>query len=362
GAPLLSFVDSLSPAMDVVMQQVDSMRVNVRALNAALPTFALDFDMGQNNLAYDILKASDVDYRNIHGWIRNDSLIGFDFRTDRLSVGTTKTDSISFTGHQNGDFLLYNATMDNKPGTFDEFAHVILRGFLGFNRTSFMMTQHNIKNEQGFNIGLNADIMDSVLTVHLVPRRPTIAYKDWYLNDSNFISYNLADNHIDADLRLSNGDSYIKIYTPAHTDSLGHAAHHGHGEAQEDLIVQIADVKLQDWLSINPFAPPVKGDLSANIHLTYVDKLITGTGTIGLTDLYYGKERVGSFDLGVDVSNSVGGKLMADVSLMVDSVKTVTARGVLNDSTLATPFLLDFNMIHFPLEVANPFLPAGTAK
>ncbi|MDE6390678.1 MAG: translocation/assembly module TamB, partial [Duncaniella sp.] len=127
-------------------------------------------------------------------------------------------------------------------------------------------------------------------------------------------------------------------------------------------IGQIADVKLQDWLSINPFAPPVKGDLSADIHVQYRDAQITGTGTIGLADLYYGKERVGTFDLGVDVSSTLAGKLMADVSLMVDSVKTVTARGVLNDSTMASPFLLDFNMIKFPLAVANPFLPTGTAR
>ncbi len=52
---------------------------------------------------------------------------------------------------------------------------------------------------------------------------------------------------------------------------------------------------------------------------------------------------------------------MADVALMVDSVRTITARGVLNDSTLASPFMLDFNMIRFPLHVVNPFIPNKTA-
>jgi len=359
---LLTFVDSITPAMAMIQQQVDSMRINVREINRAIPRFAMDFTMGRDNVVYDILRASDIDFRGINGWLRNDSLISFDVNLSKLSVGSTRTDSITLSGHQRGDYLLYRATMDNKPGTFDDFAHVLLRGFVGFNRANVFLTQHNIKNEQGFNIGLNASIIDSVVSVHLVPRRPTIAYKDWSLNDSNYISYDLADRHVDANLRLASGDSYIKVFTPQHTDSLGIASVHHHGEGQEDVIVQIANVKLQDWLSINPFAPPIKGDLSADIHVQYHDPLITGTGTIGLADLYYGKERVGTFDLGVDVSSTLAGKLMADVSLMVDSVKTVTARGVLNDSTQTSPFLLDFNMIKFPLAVANPFLPSGTSK
>lgn len=53
---------------------------------------------------------------------------------------------------------------------------------------------------------------------------------------------------------------------------------------------------------------------------------------------------------------------MADVTLMVDSVKTITAHGVLNDSTTGNPFLLDFRMIRFPLHVVNPFIPQGMAS
>ncbi|MDE6391055.1 MAG: hypothetical protein K2L26_06540, partial [Duncaniella sp.] len=236
---LLAFIDSLTPAMAIVRQQADSMRINVREISRAIPRFAMDFSMGRDNVAYDILRASDIDFKSVEGWLRNDSLISFDVNIGKLSVGSTRTDSIAVSGHQRGDYLLYRATMDNKPGTFDDFAHVLVRGFVGFNRANLFLTQRNIKDEQGFNIGLNASVIDSVLSVHLVPRRPTIAYKDWSLNDSNFISYDLADRHIDANLRLSSGDSYIKVFTPQHTDSLGNVSAHRHGGGQEDVIVQI---------------------------------------------------------------------------------------------------------------------------
>ena len=43
-------------------------------------------------------------------------------------------------------------------------------------------------------------------------------------------------------------------------------------------------------------------------------------------------------------------------------MKTITVTGALNDSTLADPFNLDFEMIRFPLAVLNPFMPKGTAR
>ncbi|MDE6528588.1 MAG: translocation/assembly module TamB, partial [Muribaculaceae bacterium] len=81
-----------------------------------------------------------------------------------------------------------------------------------------------------------------------------------------------------------------------------------------------------------------------------------------LTGFNYGKKHVGDFQLALDVSTNTAGTIRANTSLMVNGVKAITATGNLNDSTAEHPFLLDFKMIHFPLSVANPFLPQGTAS
>ncbi len=351
----LDFVGQLTPAMDVIQKQIDSMRVNVPALSEALPTFALMADMGQNNVAADFLRGSGTVINHLFASMANDSLITMDARVTGIKVGETRVDTVTLNAIQHGDYLVYKLEMNNRPGTFDDFAHVTANGFAGFNRMSIFFKQENIKGEKGFNIGMNASLVDSLLTVRFVPLKPMIAYKPWAINKDNFLSYDLTTHHIDADLNLSNGDSYVKIFT-AHAD--GEASEHG----QEDVKVEISQIKLQDWLSINPFAPPIKGSLSADLKFRYDKPMITGNGTVSLADLYYGRERVGDFDLDVNVSNTAGGKTMADVALLVDSVKTITATGVLNDSTLATPFLLDFNMVRFPLRVVNPFIPNDMAQ
>lgn len=359
---LFNFIDGLTAGMAEVTSQMDSMRVDVDKLHQAFPRFDMMLEMGQNNVAAKYLSESaKMDFNRLTAGMHNDSLLWVNMLINGFTTGSTRLDTISFNAIQHGQYLVYKAEVDNRPGTFDDFAHVVLNGFAGTNRFSAYMKQQNIKGENGFNFGVTAMLVDSVVTVKIVPSKPTIAYKPWTINKDNFISYNLTTRHLDASLALQGDKSSIKIFTehPEGVDSLTH--HDGDVMKYDDLIVQITQVHLQDWLSINPFAPPIKGDLNADMRISYDNGVLTGKGNVGLADLFYGRERVGDFDLAVDVANQAGGKLMADVSLMVDSVKTITAHGVLNDSTSGNPFLLDFRMIKFPLHVVNPFIPQGMA-
>lgn len=362
---LFSFISGLTPAMTTIQSQLDSMRVDVPVLSNVIPHFTLYADMGRSNVASQYLAASGIDIGHLSASVSNDSLLRLNARLNTISVDKTRLDTIRFDAVQHGEYLVYNASMNNRPGTFDNFAHVTLNGFAGNNRASAFLKQENIKGEKGFNIGLNADIADSIVTVRFVPLKPTIAYKPWSINKDNFLSLDLATKHLDANLELTGDKSFVRIFTTHPEGEIAandttHTHDRYHGE-QEALKVQVSRVCLQDWLSINPFAPPIKGEVSADLSFKYEKPTITGNGTVSLADLYYGRDRVGDFDLDVNVANSAGGKLMADVTLMVDSIPTITARGVLNDSTLATPFLLDFRMIKFPLKVVNPFIPGKMA-
>ncbi len=363
---LFTFINGMNAGLNEALAQKDSMRINIGALSQAFPRMDMLLEMGQNNVAANYLKkSSDITFRHLLFAAHNDSLLSLNANITRFNMTSTRLDTISLNAIQHGQYLVYRASINNRPGTFDDFAHVTLNGFAGSNRIAAYMRQENIKGEKGFNLGLSAMIADSVITMKLVPHQPTIAYKSWTVNDNNYISFDLVTKHFDADLALSNDKSYLKIFTehPYNNileDSIGH--HHEHPEIQEDLVVQLSQIHLQDWLSINPFAPPVKGDISADMRVRYDNNVLTAKGDIQLEDLYYGRERVGTFGLDVDVASSLGGKLMADVTLMVDSVKTITASGVLNDTTSSSPFLLDFNMIKFPLRVVNPFIPQGMAK
>lgn len=351
-----SVISRLSRTSVILNRQIADKSADIRQLQASLPQLALSLRAGSKNVAASYLAAtSGITFRNASLSLHNDSLIALQSAVSGLATGSMKLDEITFDANQHGRFLVYKVAVDNKPGTMDNFAHVNLSGYLADDKVSAMLRQSNIKGDQGFHIGVNAAISDSTLNVKFVPYKPTIAYKNWTINPDNNVAFNYRTKHLDANLKLMSDSSSLHLYTLHTPDSTFHG--------QEDVILQLANIKLSEWLSISPFAPPVKGVVDADLRFRWDKDEITGNGSVDLDNLYYGRDRVGSFTLNLDVANENRSKaLHANVSLLVDSVEVITATGALNDSTARNPFLLDFNMIHFPLRVVNPFLPKDMAQ
>lgn len=352
-SPLMTIVDRLSGVPVLIDSAIALKKVDVIALQHTLPPIDAHLMAGRHNFASDYMaRTSKTSWDSLTFTLRNDSLIHMRSRVLGLRVGANRLDTIAFDANQKGKHLVFSASMNERPGSMDNFAHVSLTGFIADDRLSMLVRQSNIKGERGFNIGMNVVAADSAITIRFVPRKPTIGYKQWAINPDNFVTYDFARKFVSANLALEGEDSSLKLYTLNETAAAD----------QEDIALELSKIHLQDWLSISPFAPPIKGDLGANLRFHLANEQLTGRGVASLANLYYGRDRVGSFDLDLDVASSRGGVLTADVGLMVDSVKVITATGALNDSTRNNPFLLDFSMIRFPLSVANPFLPKEYAR
>ncbi len=355
-------LDSMMARMGRVATIASSMMVNRRiavdTLQQALPRMMLTMKSdGGNNLLTNVLSSTDTKISHLSASIGNDSLITINASASGISAGSTRIDSVTFSAMQHGPYLIYRAAMNNRPGTFDDFAHVNVSGYLGAGGLSAYVDQSNIEGKTGFKIGATVSQTDTTLTLRLTPLNPIISYKDWTLNQDNFITYNIPEKHLDANLRLSGASgAHLDIYT--RHDSL--TADH----EQEKVILNASGIELADWLSLSPFAPPVTGVAGADIAIDWdpVAKSLSGQGNVSLDSLTYGKQPVGSFLFDVGVTTNTAGVIHASTSLMIDSVKVITAVGALNDSTKLNPFDLDFSMIHFPLRIVNPFLPPDMAS
>lgn len=350
-----SLMAGATAAQSTLQRIIDTKFADIPALQRSLPPLNMSVSSAAGDpVAMLAKRISGIGYRSAALTASTDTLINISASALGVTSGATRIDSLTFEAHQKGRFLQYDITMENRPGTLDDFAHVVLRGFISENKLAARLNQSNIEGKEGFIIGLNSTLTDSTITVRLAPYNPTIAYKQWSVNRDNEIAYNFKHRHIDANLKLMSDSSSLHLYTE-HVDSLP-----GH---QEDVIMRLENISLADWLSISPFAPPIKGTLAGDMRFRWDASVITGRGNLSLTDLYYGRERVGTFDIGLDLSNNAQtGAVYADASLLVDGQKVITARGNLNDSTAVHPFLLDFSMIHFPLRTLNPFIGKDVAQ
>lgn len=357
-------IDSLttrfSAVPEILSRQIAERMFDVDTLQKVLPVFALDVNAGSSNLINDILSPSKMSMRSFSLSADNDSALTLDSRVIRFTTGDTRLDTITFNLGQHDEHLHFTANVRNRPGTLDPWAKIGLTGKLDGNTMRLFLHQENIKGQTGFEFGLKSALADSLLTVNITPYSPIIGYQQWKVNPDNFIEYFLPTGHIDANVRMEGGNSTLSLYTEetghatGGTDSI--ASIHSHS-AQEDIVVKISNIHISDWIALNPFAPPMKGDLDADMRLNRTGQQITGKGTVKLDNFLYDRQRVASLQADFDVAATTSGTIHASADVLVDGQKTMTLSGALNDTTFMSPLNLDFSMIHFPLATVNPFLP-----
>ena len=350
-----SIATKINRVMEVVTMQIDSRKVDVEEIQQAMPRFNLDVRAGSNNLLSEFLASTDQSFKRLTIKASNDSMINVKANVLQYKLGTTAIDTINFNANQYDKILMYHVSIGNKPGTLDEFARVTLDGYLADDLVSAHLQQHNITGEEGYNIGALAQVGDSLVRFELFPETPMLAYKLWDINDDNFIEYNMATYHVDANVVMKNTTSSINIYTE-------HNHEHDSVDYQEDVILKIKNLKLAELIAFNPYVPPIKGDMSADMRVNWGEGRLNGKGLLSLDDFAIGKERVGTFVADLGVTTDKSGLIKADASLTVDGEKTMTLAGYLNDSTSISPVMLDFSVVHFPLKVLNPILPQNIAS
>ena len=353
-APLDTIMNSFTRVSEIMDAEIKAMVINVDTLQKALPPFVFDLDAGSDNMLTDLLKESRTKFKNLHIKALNDQSLSLGGRLLELTTPTMALDTIGLDISQYGDKLVLDGKVENRPGTFDEWAHVKLVGLMSKNKLGLHVSQENIEDKEGYNLGLQASVADSTVTINFTPTDPTIAYMPWTINEDNFIEWSFAHKHLDANLHMHSATSSLAIYTN-HIE--------GQDDHQEELVIDINDIQLADWIKLNPFAPPITGALSADMKLSVEDNTqLNGKGFIDLKDFNYGKKRVGDVHANLDLSTAKGDFVRANAELLIDGQKSVTLTGALNDTTAASPLAMDLSLIHFPLKALNPFLPADVAQ
>lgn len=361
---VFSSPDSIMARMPLLTQELDrqigAFNIDADTLQRLLPSMQLNLTAGASNMLNDFLNPSGMSFRSLAVTGANDSSLHLNAVARRLATSTMTLDSVYTRLGTEGKGLRLDAGLLNRPGNLDQWHQVDLKAFVSDSTMTFDAIQRNVQNKVGFRFGAEAtaQLSDSTFTLRIDPFDPIISYQQWTVNSDNFVSYTVPTHHVDANLHMSGGNSSLAIYTE-HT---GDVHEHHHGEQQEDLVLKLTDIHIQDWISFNPFAPPMKGDVSADLRLNTIDNMIVGHGNAGITNFIYGRERVADFRTDFDVAADKAGSIHANADVFVNDIKTITLRGTLNDSTALNPMALDFSMIRFPLETVNPFMPAGTAR
>ncbi len=268
GLPRL--ISGFGAASDSVLRQIERKNLAVNELRETLPPFTLDVNASGRGLLAQFLHPQGLSLDTIYGTIACDSMIRGDITAMDFRSSAVNLDTMTLTLKERGKLLDYRAHIGNRKGTFDEFAQVNLNGYLGHNRLGAFLNQRDLQGKTGYRLGLTAALMDSVLTVHLTPLKATIAYLPWTINDDNYVDYHLYSHKIYANLLARSAESSVM----ARTES---------GEfGDQQLRLKIDNLKIQDFLSMSVFAPPLTASVSTDLAVGYRDNRLLGKGTVGV--------------------------------------------------------------------------------
>lgn len=343
---LQKIIEDFTSVGTMLAAQIKDKSLEIDKISEALPDFTLDVNASGHGLIGQFLQPSGMAVDTIYGVFRKDSIFSGDINVRNFMTPTMGLDTVSLNLNQRGNLLDYKAHLGNRPGTFDEFARVNLNGYLGANRISAYLNQWNIKGDQGYKIGLTAALQDSTVTVHITPLKSVIAYLPWTFNSDNFVDFNLITKHVEANLMASSEESSILAKT-----QMGRMG-------KEELNVKIVNLHIQDFLNMIATAPPIKGNLDTDLHVTYDNNRFMGGGTVSFHDFVYDKTRVGNFDLKLGASYGMDMTTHVRAALSINDEQAVTAYANLAPDTCGelSADSIGLSLTRFPLKIANPFL------
>ena len=352
---LKPLIDRFSEVSAMVPKIIEERSLDVEQIEAKLPPFSLTADVQGNGIVSQFLQPSGMGIGDLSMKLTKDSLINGNMVLNTLRTESMRLDTITFGIHSRGKLLDYVIHLGNRPGTLDDFAEVRMSGYMGDNRLSAYLVQHDIKKKIGYRLGFTASVADTVLSLRFTPLKATIAYLPWTFNMDNYIDYTLTNHKVSANLEASSDNSSILLRTEKNE------------KGQDNLHLNLKNIQVADFthMMLNP--PPVRASVNSDINVRYTGRALVGKGTLDINDFYFDRKRVGDFSFNLAAGMGNKGKSAGKLGMLVDgkeaaAVQFVLAPDSVNPAGGLVAERLKLLLTEFPLDIANPFFPPQTMK
>lgn len=338
---------SFDRCIEIAQRQYKKIDLDVNEIADEVPQFDLKMKMGPRGIIQRYVGKWDIDFRDLQVDLSKDSALHAHAEANNLGYGTHVVDKLSFNIEEVDKMIGFNAHMENKKGSWDEMAQVDVAGYAKGSNVNMILNQKNIDKETGYHLGFNAVVKDSIVYANILPSQPTIAYKQWNINDSNFVKIDFADKRLEADMTLERDSSLISLKTdPIHV------------AGKQNILANIKNFRIEEWTKIVPSLESVSGIMDADIALSYDGRNLEGDGEVQLRKFTYNHMPEGDMKMKTKLSiDPRTSSTNITANLNIDGSDVAVAYGALNDSTASSPLNVKVDLDKFPLRKVSPFIP-----
>lgn len=346
-------IDELGYQFNKLTQAFDTQwknrHIDPALLRELLPNAQLRIFAGKDNPVSNTLAIRKINFDRMNVNVQtspenglNASMNLYGLRTDSLAL-----DTIFFNASQQTEKIILSSGIIANDKPFQEAFDITLHGDVDTNKINATIEYLNGKKECGVNIGMTAGLQKKGISLHINPFDPTLVYRKFTVNPDNYI-YLRDDGRILADLSIHDEmRTGISLYsTPDST-------------AQQDLTLTLNQINIGEFKRVIPYMPDISGVINAEAHYVQTD----GTDMISLENsvdqLAYNGIALGDWTLSAVYLPKQSGEQSINGFITRNNQEIASIDGSYfpakeegNDHINA-----EMALHHFPLEIANSFIP-----
>ncbi len=348
-------LDSLLAHCDVFMKELkkeaDSLYLRQDTLRTLLPEMALTVRCGQRNPVSNILKST------LH-YGYSDLAVNFSCSPSqgvfsraylyKLNTGAVLIDTIDWDIRQEEEGVRMDLRVKNGPKNKTVVFESKLHTSLTPTGAALHLDFTDAKGEKGVDAGMRADITEGGATLRLTPLNPVIAYRNFTLNEDNFMSLS-KEGKLEAliDLLADDGTG-VKIYSTPNP------------EATQDISMSVNRINLGELCRVMPYIPEIQGLLHGDFHYMQSDSSVTVSADMDVKNMKYENTPMGDIGMSaVYFPNSDGSHFVDGIvkhngnEILYVSGKYTNGSGTIDGEA---------SLERMPLCLANAFLPQGLVR
>lgn len=330
-----------------IKAQFNNKLIDQQALKARLPMASIVLKSGNGNILANLLAKNGLAFKRADIDLKSSPLTGLNGSAvvDSLAYNDDITiDSLNLALSSDNNQLKYDlALLNNSANSYP------YKGFL--DGTLFEKgILANVKildsdDKDALNLGMKAAMHDDGILASITMPRPVIGYKEFAVNDSNYV-YIGRDKRVSANMKLLADDGAgVHLYSnDEDTTSL------------QNITLGMHDFELGKLLAVLPLAPDISGVLNGDYHIIQTTDELTVSSDMSVKDMVYESCPMG------DVGANLVYMPMSDSTHYVDAIISQNGRDVgqltgTYNSTGNGNLDASLLMEKFPLSFINGFVP-----
>ncbi len=340
----------LTVLADTAVAQVENRVIDQPALRRLLPDMKLHVESKRDNPIATLLKTGQhIDFQDLLLDLTASPQAGLNGsgHIHALTVDDVRLDTVNFRVTQRREHLSFGGQVRNNKKNPQFVFNALFDGVLQERGATFGVRYYDANDKLGVRLGAQAEMVDSGISFHLVPERPTIGYKEFNLNRDNYVLLG-RNNKVQARIDLVADDGTgVKIYSEQSDPT-----------ALQDITVSLNRLNLGEVSAVLPYTlPRMTGLLNGDFHVVQdAGGHISMVSDMDVYQLTYEGSPIGNLSTELvylqkeDDAHAVEARLMKDGHEVGLLTGTYYNKG---EGALDARFLME----RTPLSILNGFIP-----